>query len=131
MNYLRESEERKMPTETEKALGRPLPAFTIEHQERNVVLIRFPEECLVRMTRRHQEELGELVQTHNKVLYDLSVTKSIYSNWLRWLNRLTLLAESMGKSMYCTGMSDAVSRNTDTLALKDSLKMVPTETKDE
>jgi anti-anti-sigma regulatory factor len=73
----------------------------------------------------HDRELDDLVERHELVICDISGSRKITSDWLRFLLRLSVKAKKMGKRMAIVGMGDNVKETSDVLGLLDDLQLYP------
>ncbi len=70
-------------------------------------------------TRERDDQLNGLVDQYDAIACDLSRTKLVASDWLRFLNRLTIKARSAGKTLALAGLQGNVREMTDILSLRN------------
>ncbi len=98
--------------------------YRIEPRGESRVVVEFAPICDHFRTRRHEDELMELLGRYEAIACDLSRTESIGSEWLRWLKRMTAAARRMGKKVALVGVQDAVRESADVLGLQGELLLV-------
>ena len=67
-----------------------------------------------------------LVERYDAVACDLSSTEAIGSVWLRWMQRMSVTAERMGKRVALVALGDPVRETADVLGLEGQLLLVST-----
>lgn len=74
-------------------------------------------------TPEHDHDLEDLVERHELVICDISGSRKVTSDWLRFLLRLSVKARKMGKRVAIVGMGDNVRKSSDVLGLLDALQL--------
>ena len=90
------------------------------------VVITFAQYVDHERTPDHDRELEDLVGRHKLVVCDLSGSRKVTSDWLRFLLRLTVKATKMGKRVAIVGMRDNVRQTSDVLGLLGALDLCRT-----
>ena len=99
--------------------------YTVQPANGEVVIV-FVEYVDHERTPEYDRELDDLVERHTLVICDISKSKKVTSDWLRFLRRLTVKADNMGKRLVLVGMRDNVRESSDVLGLADDLELCPT-----
>ena len=97
--------------------------FTVEPINDNHVVVHFAPICNQDRTPEYDDALADLVDEYNAIACDLSQTRLIASDWLRWLDRLSIRADKLGKKLVLAGVKANVDELTDILSLKHLVKV--------
>jgi anti-anti-sigma regulatory factor len=92
--------------------------YMIETLAPGQAVVRFSEICDHTRTTAHEKQLSGLVEAHSHIACDLSQTRVMTSDWLRWLGRLTIKAKKINKEFVVVGVSESLLESADALALK-------------
>jgi hypothetical protein len=101
----------------------PKEPFKVAPIDEKKVVVHFAPIVSRLRTRESDDELSGLVDDYDFIACDLSRTKLIASDWLRFLNRLTIKAKSTGKILALAGLQANVLEMADILALKNFVKV--------
>jgi len=96
--------------------------YEIRPPEDDVVVV-FAQYLDHERTPEHDNELDALVERHELVICDISGSRKVTSDWLRFLLRLSVKAKKMGKRVAIVGMGDNVRETSDVLGLLDELAL--------
>ncbi len=100
--------------------------YEVDEPTAERAVIRFAPICDHQRTKEHEDELSRVVAQHTAVSCDMSQTKTIASDWLRWIARLAIQAGQTGTVFALAGLSDNVSQTADLLGIRESLTVVDT-----
>src|SRR5579863_430398 len=70
-----------------------------EDRERKLAVVTFAERCYQYRSKADEDKLAGLVERFDLVACDLTHTDAIASEWLRWMARMSLQANSAGKKL--------------------------------
>ncbi|MBL7076627.1 MAG: STAS domain-containing protein [Kiritimatiellae bacterium] len=98
--------------------------YEVDERTAERAVIRFAPICDHQRLAEHEDELNSVVEQHAAVACDMSETKMIASDWLRWIARLAIKAEKAGTTFAVAGVNDIVSQTADLLGIKESLTVV-------
>jgi len=87
------------------------------------VVVTFAEYVDHVRTPEHDSELDGLVESHQLVICDLSGSRKVTSDWLRFLLRLSVRAKRMGKRVAIVGMKENVKETSDMIGLGGGLDL--------
>ena len=87
------------------------------------VVVTFAQYVDHERTPEHDSELDDLVERNQLVICDLSGSRKVTSDWLRFLLRLSVKAKKMGKRVAIVGMRDNVKETSDVLGLRGELDL--------
>lgn len=100
--------------------------YKIIDEGAGAILVKFrAERCGIPQTKKHEDEITELVRMNDTVKYDLSETTAIGSRWIKLMAKMTLLANSMGKQVLCVGMSNNIRAMSEVIGTIDDLVFDP------
>jgi anti-anti-sigma regulatory factor len=97
-----------------------------EDRERKLAIVTFAERCYQYRSKADEDTLAGLVERFDLVACDLTHTDAIASEWLRWMARMSIQANSAGKKLFLVGVKEQVLKTADVLGLKEELRMVKT-----
>lgn len=92
--------------------------YTVEPLTDRRVVVRFSKICDHARLASHKRELDEVIEKYNSIAFDLSKTKQMSSDWIRFLAVLAQKAKRAGKTCAVARMNKILSDTTDVLGLK-------------
>ncbi|HEX4956223.1 MAG TPA: STAS domain-containing protein [Thermoanaerobaculia bacterium] len=104
-------------------LGPDEPYRIQEDEEQRRAVVWFAVRCDHPRTKALEDQLANLVASYDRVACEVSRTRVMGSDWLRWLARLTARAKAAGKVLALVGMGETLGRTADVLGLQDELVM--------
>ena len=96
--------------------------YVVERLDDDRVIVRLPEYLDEPRTEAHGIELQELVEGTRSVAVDATRSMAISSDWIRFLFRLTSVAEQSGKLVGIVGLSEVLKESADVLGIMDKLE---------
>jgi anti-anti-sigma regulatory factor len=96
--------------------------YTVERLDNERAVVRLPEYLDDPRTEAHGLELQQLIEGTRSVAVDASRSMAISSDWIRFLFRLTSIAEQAGKLVGIVGLSEVLMESADVLGIKDKLE---------
>jgi len=98
--------------------------YEIEELPDGRAVIKFAPICDHQRLDEHENQLNSVVEQHTAVACDMSETKAIASDWLRWIARLAIKAEKAGTIFALADVDDGVRQTADLLGIQESLRVV-------
>lgn len=92
--------------------------FEVDEIDARRAVVRFAAYVDHRRTPELEEQLTELLRTHQRVVCDVSACKTIDSDWLTLIYDLSLEAAESGKRCAVVGLSEVLEDSADILGLK-------------
>ncbi|NOY89822.1 MAG: hypothetical protein GXP55_01340 [Deltaproteobacteria bacterium] len=99
--------------------------YQIEKHESGVVL-RFPEYVDELRGQADDDEAFSLVDEHERIVIDLSISVEVVSRWLKLFHRMAIRARNAGKQVFLVGASKSIRETADFLALDGSWETADT-----
>ncbi|MEA1927251.1 MAG: STAS domain-containing protein [Candidatus Auribacterota bacterium] len=104
----------------------PKEPYKIIPQDKHYVVIQFAPKCDQVRRKEQEDELEKLVEDYNIIACDLSKTEMMGTDWIRWLERLSIEAGNRGKMFVLVAMGELVKQTADIIGLKGKFKMKDT-----
>lgn len=88
------------------------------------VVVSWPTSIPFTPRTEHENELTNLVRGSKALVFDFSSTRAVGTRWLRLLQRLTIVGDEMGKTLFTAGLHETLLGKADLIAIRGDLHIV-------
>jgi hypothetical protein len=99
-----------------------IKSFEIEYDADRCIVV-WAAQVHQSVTLAAERALTELVEDNRFVIYNFGATRVIGTRWLRLVQRLSILADSMGKEIAVVGLTAMLLEKADLVAIKPDLHL--------